>query len=180
MTNAAPIDPKYVSLLWAGPEQAAEIAKLHAELFDPAWPEDSVRTLLDHPASTAFMAMVGGAPKTCVGFVMAQLAADEAEILSIGVAKDWQRKGLGKRLVEGVARAAVIERGVQVLQLRAHEAPVVQHLLQAVGDAGGVVGGGQVARDDDQLAVARTVLERGEFHGVRGKAAEGNARQRAH
>ncbi len=106
MTEGAPLDPKYVSLLWAGPDQAAEIARLHAELFNPAWSEESVRSLLDHPASTAFMAMVGGAPKTCVGFVMAQLAADEAEILSIGVTKDWQRKGVGKRLIEGVARAA--------------------------------------------------------------------------
>jgi ribosomal-protein-alanine N-acetyltransferase len=106
MTAATPLDPKYVSLLWAGPENAAEIARLHAELFSPAWSEESVRALLDHPASTAFMAMVGAAPKTCVGFVMAQLAADEAEILAIGVAKDWQRKGIGRRLVEGVARAA--------------------------------------------------------------------------
>ncbi|WP_295556200.1 ribosomal protein S18-alanine N-acetyltransferase [uncultured Hyphomicrobium sp.] len=106
MTGATPLDPKYVSLLWAGPEQAGDIARLHAELFSPAWSEESVRALLDHPASTAFMAMVGGSPKTCIGFVMAQLAADEAEILSIGVAKDWQRKGVGKRLVEGVARAA--------------------------------------------------------------------------
>lgn len=106
MTDATPFDPKYVSLLWAGPEQAGQIANLHAELFNPAWSEESVRALLDHPASTAFMAMVGGAPKTCVGFVMAQLAADEAEILTIGVAKDWQRKGIGKRLIEGAARAA--------------------------------------------------------------------------
>lgn len=106
MSENAAFDPKYVSLLWAGPDQAAEIARLHATLFSPAWSEESVRALLDHPASTAFMAMVGGAPKTCVGFVLAQLAADEAEILSIGVAKDWQRKGIGKRLVEGVARAA--------------------------------------------------------------------------
>jgi ribosomal-protein-alanine N-acetyltransferase len=106
MTNGAPLDPKYVSLLWAGPEQAAEIARLHAELFSPPRSEDSVRSLLDHPASTAFMAMVGGAPKVCVGFVMAQLAADEAEILSIGVSPAWQRKGLGRRLLDGVARAA--------------------------------------------------------------------------
>ncbi len=48
--------------------------------------------------------MVGN-PKTAVGFVMGQLAADEAEILSIGVAKDWQRKGIGRRLVDGLARA---------------------------------------------------------------------------
>ncbi len=40
-----------------------------------------------------------------VGFVMGQIAADEAEILSIGVAKDWQRIGLAKRLVEAVERA---------------------------------------------------------------------------
>ena len=105
MTEDEALDPKYVSLLWAGPEQAAEIARLHAELFSPAWTEESVRALLDHPASTAFLAVVGGPPRTTVGFVMAQLAADEAEILSIGVARAWQRKGIGRRLVEGVARA---------------------------------------------------------------------------
>lgn len=106
MTDSAPLDPKYVSLLWAGPEQAAEIARLHASLFSPAWSEESVRTLLEHPASTALIATVGG-PRQCVGFVLAQLVADEAEILSIGVAREWQRKGIGRRLVEGLARAAV-------------------------------------------------------------------------
>lgn len=105
MSQGTPIDPKYVSLLWAGPDRAAEIATLHASLFSPAWSEESVKALLDHPAATAFVAMVGGNPKQCVGFVLAQLAADEAEILSIGVAKEWQRKGVGKRLIEGVARA---------------------------------------------------------------------------
>lgn len=106
MTNDAPLDPKYVSLLWAGPEQSAEIARLHSALFSPGWSEESVRTLLDHPASTAFVASLGGPPKETVGFVLAQLAADEAEILTIGVAAPWQRKGIGRRLVDGVARAA--------------------------------------------------------------------------
>jgi ribosomal-protein-alanine N-acetyltransferase len=105
MTAAASLDPKYVSLLWAGPEQAADVAALHAQLFNPPWSEDSIRTLLDHPASTAFLAVIGN-PKVPVGFVLAQLAADEAEILSIGVAKEWQRKGLGVRLMEGLMRAA--------------------------------------------------------------------------
>ena len=40
------------------------------------------------------------------GFVLAQLAADEAEILSLGVAVKWQRHGLGRRLIEGLIRAA--------------------------------------------------------------------------
>lgn len=106
MTEDAALDPKYVSLLWAGPEHAGDIARLHAGLFSPAWSEESVGVLLDHPASTALLAVVGGPPKVAIGFVMAQLVADQAEILSIGVARDWQRKGLGRRLVEGVARAA--------------------------------------------------------------------------
>jgi len=106
MSGGAPLDPKYISLLWAGPEQAADVAALHAKLFSPAWSEDSVRALLEHPGSTAFVAVLGGPPKVTVGFALAQLAADEAEILSLGVAPEWQRKGVGKRLVEGVARAA--------------------------------------------------------------------------
>lgn len=105
MTSTQPLDPKYVSLLWAGPEQAADIATLHAELFNPPWSVESIRTLLDHPASTAFLAVIGN-PKVPIGFVMGQLAADEAEILSIGVTGPWQRKGIGQRLLEGLARAA--------------------------------------------------------------------------
>jgi ribosomal-protein-alanine N-acetyltransferase len=105
MTTAPqPVDPKYLSLLWAGPDRAAEIAALHEKLFDPPWDAATVRPLLDHPGSTAFVALLGQ-PKATVGFVLGQIAADEAEILSIGVAPEWQRRGLGRRLVEGLARA---------------------------------------------------------------------------
>ena len=99
------IDPKYVSLLWAGPEQAADIAKLHAQVFSPAWSEESITKLLEHPASTAFIAVHSGPTRTPIGFVLAQFVADEAEILSIGVAPDWQKKGVGRRLIDGLARA---------------------------------------------------------------------------
>ena len=104
MTAAAPIDPKHVSLLWAGPDRAADVARLHKELFEKPWDEASVATLLDHPASTAFVAVVGQ-PRAAVGFVLGQIAADEAEIITMGVAKAYQRKGLGRRLVEGLMRA---------------------------------------------------------------------------
>jgi len=97
-------DPKYVSLLWAGLDRAAEVAKLHGLLFDPPWDETGLRNLLDHPASTAFVAF-DGQSKEVVGFVLVQLAADEAEVLSIGVAPEWQRTGLGRRLVKGLATA---------------------------------------------------------------------------
>lgn len=96
---------KHVSLLWAAPERAAEIAAMHGKLFNPPWDQSSIKAMLEHPASTSLIA-VAGDPKAIKGFVIGQLAADEAEILSVGVAPDWQRAGLGKMLIEGLVRAA--------------------------------------------------------------------------
>ena len=106
-SNVTPFrNVKHVSMLWAAPERAAEIAALHARIYYPAWDEAAVKALLEHPASTSLVA-VAGDPKAVTGFIIGQLAADEAEILSIGVAPDWQRAGLGKKLVEGLVRAVV-------------------------------------------------------------------------
>ena len=102
---AKPIDPKLVSLLWAGPDRAADIAALHRRLFDPPWDAQCIGSLLDHPGAAALVALIG-TPKVTAGFVLGQIAADEAEILSIGVAPEWQRRRLGRRLVEGLVRAA--------------------------------------------------------------------------
>ena len=95
----------HISLLWAAPERADEISQLHARLFDEIWDEKSIKSLLEHPASTSLIAVTGN-PQVIKGFVIAQLAADESEILSLGVAPDWQRAGLGMRLVQGLARAS--------------------------------------------------------------------------
>ena len=99
------IDYKHVSILWAAPEHAEELAKLHAGLFEAPWDAAAFLNLLNHPGSTAFLARVGTPPQT-VGFVLGQLAADEAEILTFGVGKDSQRHGIGRKLVEALARAA--------------------------------------------------------------------------
>lgn len=95
----------HISLLWAAPERAGDIAQLHAKLFDQPWDEASIKALLDHPASTSLIAVAGN-PQLIKGFIIAQLAADEAEILSVGVSPDWQRSGLGARLLEGLCRAS--------------------------------------------------------------------------
>ncbi|MEZ5898424.1 MAG: ribosomal protein S18-alanine N-acetyltransferase [Hyphomicrobiaceae bacterium] len=105
-SNVTPFrNVKHVSLLWAAPERSGEVAELHAKVFEEAWNENSIKSLLEHPASTSLIAVTGD-PKTVKGFVIAQLAADEAEILSIGVAPDWQRAGLGTLLLQGLARAS--------------------------------------------------------------------------
>ena len=92
------------SLLWASPERAGEVAAIHAELFAPSWSEEATKTLLEHPYAASLIAIVGP-ERDKAGFVLAQVAGDEAEILSIGVVPKWQRLGLGRRLVEGLIRA---------------------------------------------------------------------------
>jgi ribosomal-protein-alanine N-acetyltransferase len=102
MTQA--IDYKHVSILWAGSENAGELAELHRGVFDKPWDTSAFHGLLSHPGSTAFMARLGS-PAEVVGFIVGQLAADEAEILSLGVRADRQRHGIGRKLVEALARA---------------------------------------------------------------------------
>ena len=105
-SNVTPFrNVKHASMLWAAPERAEEIAELHAKLFTPPWNANAVRGLLEHPAATSLVA-VAGSPKAVIGFVIGQLAADEAEILSIGVAPNWQRAGVAAGLLEGLSRAA--------------------------------------------------------------------------
>ncbi|MFT3732802.1 MAG: ribosomal protein S18-alanine N-acetyltransferase [Hyphomicrobium sp.] len=107
MTNVTPFrNVKHASMLWASPDRAEEIAALHAKLFDPAWDTAAIQTLLEHPAATSLVAVAGSQKKSVIAFVLGQLAADEAEILSIGVSPDWQRVGLATGLLEGLTRAA--------------------------------------------------------------------------
>lgn len=103
MSGSAAPDP--ISLLWALPDDAAAIAALHAMLFPTAWERDAIQALIEHPASLALVATRPG--RIVVGFIIAQIAADEAEILTIGVEPDQQRHGIGRQLVEGAARSAI-------------------------------------------------------------------------
>lgn len=100
-----PFDPKNLSLLWASPDRAEEIAALHARVFDPPWGAEEITRLIEHPAAASFVAQLRE-PRALAGFVLGQIAADEAEILSIGVAPEWQRRGIARSMVEGLVRAA--------------------------------------------------------------------------
>ncbi|MBS0241222.1 MAG: ribosomal protein S18-alanine N-acetyltransferase [Proteobacteria bacterium] len=93
------------SLLWAVQGHVPAMAALHSKLFASPWDEAAIATLIGHPGSVAMVASLGKPTEIC-GFVLAQAAADEAEILTIGVAPNGQRQGIGKKLVEGLKRAA--------------------------------------------------------------------------
>jgi [ribosomal protein S18]-alanine N-acetyltransferase len=98
-------DISRVSLLWATLDNAAELAE-HHRVLDPApWSKESFQGALSHPGATSFVARTGQ-PLETIGFIIGQLAADEAELQMLGVVPAWQRNGLGHRLVESLARAA--------------------------------------------------------------------------
>ena len=100
------------TILAVGVADAAALARLHAELFEPAWDTGSFKQILTHPGCAALFARSSRTGKI-VGFVIGRSAADEMEILSLGVARERQRQGIGRRLLEaliGVASRSEVRR----------------------------------------------------------------------
>jgi ribosomal-protein-alanine N-acetyltransferase len=109
----------------AQPGDAAVIAAIHRALFDRPWEVDGLQGLLELPAVRAFIAEAGPA-EVPAGFIIGQLAADEAEILSIGVAPAWQRSGIAGLLIQEFA-ASVSRSGAKrvSLEVAADNAPAL-------------------------------------------------------
>lgn len=126
-SEAASANPTRISLLWAVQGHAEAIAGLHSRLFETAWDEAAITSLLLHPGSIALVA-TSGHPKDIEGFVLAQIAADEAEILTLGVADDRQRRGFGAKLVDGIKRAAA-KAGARAVFLEVAQSNSAAHRL---------------------------------------------------
>jgi ribosomal-protein-alanine N-acetyltransferase len=88
-----------------GPEGATLMEAMQNACFpeDP-WDAALIARLLALPGTFALAA--DGADGQPAGFALVRVAADEAEILAIGVLPDARRQGLGRVLVDALARAA--------------------------------------------------------------------------
>jgi ribosomal-protein-alanine N-acetyltransferase len=94
-----------------GPADAEAVASLHVEGFQIAWSADEFASLLAKDTVFGFAARPAGRrghPPS--GFVLARLAAGEAEILTISVAQAKRGQGLGGALMEAVLRHLHSER----------------------------------------------------------------------
>jgi ribosomal-protein-alanine N-acetyltransferase len=100
--------------------QARQVAALHHQGgFARLWEPGECAALLADPAVLADGVFSGSAAEPS-GFVMSRIAADEAEILSIVVARGSRRGGLAQALLAGhLARLAA--RGVARLFLEVEE-----------------------------------------------------------
>ncbi len=76
---------------------AALIAGMHHVCFAEPWSEKAMTELLVLPGVYGWLASAEGRPE---GFVMARVAADEAEILTIMVLPPYRRHGVAQRLLQ--------------------------------------------------------------------------------
>lgn len=86
-------------------EDATHLVPIHAGTFRQPWSEDDFHALLGEANVFGFIAREEGnraAPPG--GFVLARLVLDEAEILTIAVAPQFQRKGIGHALMDAALR----------------------------------------------------------------------------
>lgn len=91
-----------LAVVEAGPVHAALVSALRAECFtDGGWSAESVATLLGTPGTLALIAEIAGEP---AGFMLSRAAADEAEILTIGVPPSLRRNGIAGRLLDTALR----------------------------------------------------------------------------
>jgi ribosomal-protein-alanine N-acetyltransferase len=89
----------------AAPSDADALADVHACVFDAAWDQSAFARLLQRPGAVAFIARSESPPRA-IGFILGQLAADEAEILSLGVVEERRRLGIATGLVATIAASA--------------------------------------------------------------------------
>ena len=92
-------------LLVATAAETRAMAAAHALAFEGSWREDEFEDLLEGEGIYGFLAKDDGEP---LGVILCRIAADEVEVLTIGVAPAARRKGVAQALLTaalGVARA---------------------------------------------------------------------------
>lgn len=93
-------------------EDATSIAALHEQSFARGWTSDEVEALMRSPAVSGFVAKARGwnGRRRLIGFVLARASGEEAEILSVAVARNARRAGAGMALMREAMRHLYAER----------------------------------------------------------------------
>ncbi len=88
-------------MISASPAHAPALAAIHASAYPPdqAWPAETFATHLAMPGVFGLIDLAGG-------IILARVAADEAEILTLAVLPAARRSGLGRRLLEAAVATA--------------------------------------------------------------------------
>ena len=101
----------------------ARISALHRRCFDAPW---DIAETLRSPGTFALVIA------RC-GFVLGRIAADECEILSIGVVPEARRRGFGTRLVTAACDHARDRGAARVFLEAAEDNAAARHLYTGAG-----------------------------------------------
>jgi len=108
----------------ASGRDAAAIAALHGVSFARGWSEQEVETLMTDRHVMAHRAINGS---TMAGFILSRLVEDEAEILSVAVAKARRGRGLAHSLLNlHMRRLAGLGARAIFLEVDEHNAPAIR------------------------------------------------------
>jgi ribosomal-protein-alanine N-acetyltransferase len=91
-----------VKLAWAAPADAPAMAAVHAEAFDHPWDAAAFAELMGGPGVFGLLA----GETAPLGLILCRIAADEMEVLTIGVARAARRRGVARLLMTGALEAA--------------------------------------------------------------------------
>lgn len=83
-----------------------ELSEIHGDAFSRGWSDAEFESLLVQSGTHALIAHRRGAfrRKNPAGFILYRLVADEAEVLTIAVARASRRRGIGRMLLEEALR----------------------------------------------------------------------------
>jgi [ribosomal protein S18]-alanine N-acetyltransferase len=129
----------------------AVLSALHCACFPDGWSVAAMDEVLRSPGVYAILAADG---ERAAGLALGRRIADEAELLTLGVAPEFRRQGLGAALVRAVA--AVVPRArVLHLEVAADNPPALMlYRLMGFGQVGRRKG--YYRRPDGHLADALT------------------------
>ncbi len=85
-----------------------DLSEIHADSFSRGWSGAEFESLLMQPGTHALIAHRRNrfGRRSSAGFVLYRIVADEAEILTVAVARESRRRGVGRALLEEALRHA--------------------------------------------------------------------------
>jgi [ribosomal protein S18]-alanine N-acetyltransferase len=93
--------PVEIAVTRAGPHDAMSMAAIHRSCFAKPWDEQAMTQFLASPETLCLVGSVADSSGGMMGgLLIARKAADEAEILTLGVAPACRNAGLGRALLD--------------------------------------------------------------------------------
>ena len=97
--------PVEIAVTRAGPHDIIAMAAIHRSCFAKPWDDDAMAQFLGSPQKLCLIGSVADSSGgVMAGLLIARKAADEAEILTFGVAPTCRGAGLGRALLQEAIR----------------------------------------------------------------------------